>query len=99
MVQACVRRWLARVRYQRAQWQLASSVVTLQRYVRGWLTRRRVAKLEHQQREMQIKKKQEKMRKLKKEKEAKSKDEGNKKEKKNWFKAKLVKRLSSQVRY
>ncbi|ROT73552.1 putative myosin-IIIb isoform X1 [Penaeus vannamei] len=30
-VQACVRRWLARVRYQKQKWALARSVITLQR--------------------------------------------------------------------
>ncbi|XP_046661581.1 myosin-IIIb-like isoform X2 [Homalodisca vitripennis] len=40
LVQCCVRRWLARTRYQKVRWQLASSVVTLQRYVRGWIARK-----------------------------------------------------------
>jgi myosin-3 len=40
LVQACVRRWLARSRYQLAKWQMARSVMTLQRYTRGWLARR-----------------------------------------------------------
>ncbi|PSN47190.1 hypothetical protein C0J52_07874 [Blattella germanica] len=40
LVQACIRRWLARTKYQKAKWQMAHSVVTLQRYVRGWITRR-----------------------------------------------------------
>lgn len=51
LVQACVRRWLARVRYQKERWQLAVSVVTLQRFVRGWLARRRL--LEEQRLEEQ----------------------------------------------
>lgn len=40
MVQACVRRWLAKIRFKREKWQLAVSVVTLQRHIRGWLTRK-----------------------------------------------------------
>ncbi|XP_018026744.1 myosin-IIIb [Hyalella azteca] len=44
-VQACVRSWLARVRFQklqRKQWALATSVLTLQKHVRGYLTRKRL---------------------------------------------------------
>lgn len=41
MVQASVRRWLARIYYKKRKWQLACSVVTLQRHIRGWLSRRR----------------------------------------------------------
>ena len=41
MVQACVRRWLAKIRFKREKWQVAVSVVTLQRHIRGWLTRKR----------------------------------------------------------
>lgn len=40
MVQTCVRRWLARIRFKREKWQLAVSVVTLQRHIRGWLVRK-----------------------------------------------------------
>ena len=40
MVQACVRRWLAKIRYKKQKWQLALSVVTLQRHIRGWLSRK-----------------------------------------------------------
>ncbi|XP_014227640.1 myosin-IIIb-like isoform X2 [Trichogramma pretiosum] len=40
MVQACVRRWLAKIRFKREKWQLAVSVVTLQRHIRGWLSRK-----------------------------------------------------------
>lgn len=42
LVQACVRRWLARVRYGRTRSTASASAVTLQRHVRGWLTRRRL---------------------------------------------------------
>ena len=41
MVQSCVRRWLAKIRFKREKWQLAVSVVTLQRHIRGWLARKR----------------------------------------------------------
>ncbi|KAG7210389.1 hypothetical protein KM043_011922 [Ampulex compressa] len=40
MVQSCVRRWLARIRYKKQKWQFAISVVTLQRHIRGWLQRK-----------------------------------------------------------
>lgn len=42
LVQSCVRRWLARVRYKRQRTMVSASAVTLQRHVRGWLTRRRL---------------------------------------------------------
>ncbi|XP_034945837.1 myosin-IIIb-like [Chelonus insularis] len=41
MVQACVRRWLAKIHYRKEKWRVACSVVTLQRHIRGWLARRR----------------------------------------------------------
>lgn len=40
MVQACVRRWLARIKFKKQKWQFAVSVVTLQRHIRGWLSRK-----------------------------------------------------------
>ncbi|KAK9300084.1 hypothetical protein QLX08_007125 [Tetragonisca angustula] len=40
MVQACVRRWLARIRFKKQKWQFAVSIVTLQRHIRGWLQRK-----------------------------------------------------------
>ncbi|XP_071534803.1 myosin-IIIb-like isoform X6 [Panulirus ornatus] len=40
-VQACVRRWLAKIRYQKQRWAIARSVVTLQRYARGWIIRKK----------------------------------------------------------
>nr|XP_012145788.1 PREDICTED: myosin-IIIb isoform X2 [Megachile rotundata] len=40
MVQACVRRWLAKIRFRKQKWQFAVSVVTLQRHIRGWLSRK-----------------------------------------------------------
>ncbi|XP_057336202.1 myosin-IIIa isoform X2 [Microplitis mediator] len=42
-VQACVRRWLAKIHYRKEKWQLACSVVTLQRHIRGWLLRKRIS--------------------------------------------------------
>ncbi|CAD6208851.1 GSCOCG00010680001-RA-CDS [Cotesia congregata] len=42
MVQAWVRRWLAKIHYRKEKWQLACSVVTLQRHIRGWLLRKRL---------------------------------------------------------
>ena len=54
-VQACVRRWLVRhrLRHHRRQTQ---SAVTLQRYVRGWLSRKR------QQEQQQLQRLQQKQR-------------------------------------
>ncbi|XP_026319847.1 myosin-IIIb-like isoform X2 [Hyposmocoma kahamanoa] len=49
LVQACARRWLARVYVQRLRAQMAISVLTLQRHVRGWLTRK---KLQERQRQL-----------------------------------------------
>ncbi|XP_034180215.2 myosin-IIIb isoform X1 [Osmia lignaria lignaria] len=40
MVQSCVRRWLAKIRFRKQKWQFAVSVVTLQRHIRGWLSRK-----------------------------------------------------------
>ncbi|XP_021707058.1 myosin-IIIb isoform X6 [Aedes aegypti] len=49
LVQACVRRWLAKAFIKRekqmAAQRVARSAVTLQKHVRGWLTRRRMNKL------------------------------------------------------
>lgn len=62
LVQACVRRWLACARYKHTKWQMARSVTTLQRYVRGWLTRRhyqeqrRLAEQTRQEQEAKAKK-------------------------------------------
>ncbi|XP_046384046.1 myosin-IIIb-like [Ischnura elegans] len=44
--QACIRRWLARSRYQRDRWRIVAASMTLQRYVRGWLVRRRMQKMQ-----------------------------------------------------
>lgn len=42
LVQACVRRWLAKIHVRKMKEQLAVSILTLQRHVRGWLTRRKM---------------------------------------------------------
>ncbi|XP_069672444.1 myosin-IIIb-like isoform X3 [Periplaneta americana] len=88
LVQACVRRWLARVKYQRAKWQMANSAVTLQRFVRGWLTRkhyqeqRRLAELKRQEEEAKAKKA--------------AAAAANKAGAGAWLKAKFLRRMSSQ---
>lgn len=51
VVQACVRRWLARIQYRKNKSRAASSAVTLQKHVRGWLTRRRVLLIKERERE------------------------------------------------
>lgn len=48
LVQACVRRWLAKRLYQRMKIQMAISVLTLQKHVRGWLTRKRLQERQKQ---------------------------------------------------
>lgn len=45
LIQACVRRWLAKIKYRQNRDRIAKSALTLQRHVRGWLTRRRVRRL------------------------------------------------------
>ncbi|KAM0737530.1 Myosin-IIIa [Formica fusca] len=45
MVQACVRRWLAKIKFKKQKWQFAVSVVTLQRHIRGWLSRKRTEEM------------------------------------------------------
>lgn len=61
LIQACVRRWLARVQYKRNKLKVAQSALTLQRHVRGWLTRRRL-KLIKEREERQAKEEQERLR-------------------------------------
>ncbi|KAG4070138.1 hypothetical protein HA402_013381 [Bradysia odoriphaga] len=48
LVQACVRRWLAKLQYKRNKFEAARNAVTLQRHIRGWLTRRKVHALREQ---------------------------------------------------
>lgn len=52
-MQACIRRWLAVIKYKKNK-EAAKSAVVLQRHVRGWLTRRKIKLLkEREQRERQ----------------------------------------------
>lgn len=53
MVQACVRRWLAKIKFKKQKWQFAASAVTLQRHVRGWLSRKRTEEMLAQKRAME----------------------------------------------
>lgn len=50
IVQACVRRWLAKMRFKKQKWQFAVSVVTLQRHIRGWLSRKHTEEMLAQKR-------------------------------------------------
>ncbi|KAL0100749.1 hypothetical protein PUN28_019257 [Cardiocondyla obscurior] len=50
MVQACVRRWLAKIKFKKQKWQFAVSVVTLQRHIRGWLARKHTEEILAQKR-------------------------------------------------
>lgn len=50
IVQACVRRWLAKMRFKKQKWQYAVSVVTLQRHIRGWLSRKHTEEILAQKR-------------------------------------------------
>ncbi|XP_011865309.1 PREDICTED: myosin-IIIb-like isoform X1 [Vollenhovia emeryi] len=50
VVQACVRRWLAKMRFKKKKWQVAVSVVTLQRHIRGWLSRKHTEEMLMQKR-------------------------------------------------
>lgn len=45
MVQACVRRWLAKSRFAKSKEQMDTSAITLQKHVRGWLSRRKAREL------------------------------------------------------
>jgi myosin-3 len=75
LVQACVRRWLARVAYKKNKSKAIESAVTLQKHIRGWLTRKKAQMLkdkreaERKERERQEKERLEKER-LEKEKQA-----------------------------
>ncbi|XP_032682960.1 myosin-IIIb-like isoform X2 [Odontomachus brunneus] len=50
IVQACVRRWLAKMKFKKQKWQFAVSVVTLQRHIRGWLSRKHTEEMLAQKR-------------------------------------------------
>lgn len=61
LVQAYVRRWIAKSRYRKLKLEMQLSALTLQKHVRGWLTRRRFQLIkEKQQREMIEKEKKDK---------------------------------------
>lgn len=49
-MQACVRRWLAKLKYKKSKFEAARSAVTLQKHIRGWLTRRKVYAIKEQAR-------------------------------------------------
>lgn len=53
LVQACVRRWLARVHFKRARFTMTQSAMTVQRYVRGWLTRKRLQQMRSERKQRQ----------------------------------------------
>lgn len=59
LVQACVRRWLARVHYRRTRTRMSQSAMTVQRYVRGWLTRKRMQQMRS---EWELRQKEERLR-------------------------------------
>ncbi|XP_012256582.2 myosin-IIIb-like isoform X3 [Athalia rosae] len=84
MVQACVRRWLAKIRYRKQKWQFAVSIVTLQRHIRGWLARKHL---------------EEQAEKLRAEEEALALEKARENEQKagmNWFKAKLLRSMTQE---
>ncbi|XP_046413203.1 myosin-IIIb-like isoform X2 [Neodiprion fabricii] len=84
MVQACVRRWLAKIRYRKQKWQFAVSIVTLQRHIRGWLTRKHL---------------EEELIKQRAEEEALALEKARENEQKtgmNWFKAKLLRGFTQE---
>lgn len=65
LIQAIARRWLAKRVYRKKKLEMAESVVTLQRHVRGWLTRRRFERAkEKRDKELQEKRLQEQKKKL-----------------------------------
>lgn len=61
LVQSCIRRWLAGVHFKRKKFRMAQSAMTLQRYVRGWLTRKRLVQLRNELVERQRRDEQEKL--------------------------------------
>ncbi|XP_050098125.1 myosin-IIIb-like isoform X3 [Anopheles aquasalis] len=91
LVQACVRRWLAKALYRREKQRVALSAVTLQKHVRGWLTRRRMRILKEKQERERLE--QERLEKERLAKEKKN-NEANK-AKQALAKAKLIHQLSN----
>ncbi|KAK6642740.1 hypothetical protein RUM43_004242 [Polyplax serrata] len=95
LVQACVRRWLAKARYRRMKYERAMSAITLQRYVRGWLTRRKVdIRRQLEQQRIAAEKQLKPRGKNKKDKDKKEKDE--KEKKRGWLKGKLMKKSEKE---
>lgn len=93
IVQACVRRWLARLNYRKNRSKAASSAVTLQRHVRGWLTRRRVQVLKEREREHRERLERERRR---REEEEQQKREAESRAKIAAAKAKILRKINSQ---
>lgn len=93
IVQACVRRWLAKLRYKKNKYKAASSAVTLQKHVRGWLTRRRIQLIKERERENQERLEKERKR---REEEEQQKRENESKAKLAAAKAKIIRKISSQ---
>uniref|UniRef100_A0AAG5DMW9 non-specific serine/threonine protein kinase n=1 Tax=Anopheles atroparvus TaxID=41427 RepID=A0AAG5DMW9_ANOAO len=91
LVQACVRRWLAKALYKREKQRVALSAVTLQKHVRGWLTRRRMRVLKEKQERERLE--QERLEKERLAKEKKNNEQN--KAKQALAKAKLIHQLSN----
>uniref|UniRef100_A0A182P5D9 non-specific serine/threonine protein kinase n=1 Tax=Anopheles epiroticus TaxID=199890 RepID=A0A182P5D9_9DIPT len=91
LVQACVRRWLAKAFYKREKQRVALSAVTLQKHVRGWLTRRRMRILKEKQERERLE--QERLEKERLAKEKKNNEQN--KAKQALAKAKLIHQLSN----
>uniref|UniRef100_A0A182Q3R7 non-specific serine/threonine protein kinase n=1 Tax=Anopheles farauti TaxID=69004 RepID=A0A182Q3R7_9DIPT len=91
LVQACVRRWLAKAQYRREKQRVALSAVTLQKHVRGWLTRRRMRILKEKQERERLE--QERLEKERLAKEKKNNEQN--KAKQALAKAKLIHQLSN----
>ncbi|KFB46475.1 myosin iii [Anopheles sinensis] len=91
LVQACVRRWLAKAQYKREKQRVALSAVTLQKHVRGWLTRRRMRILKEKQERERLE--QERLEKERLAKEKKNNEQN--KAKQALAKAKLIHQLSN----
>lgn len=64
LVQACIRRWLAIINYRKRRAHRTRSVLTLQRYVRGWLTRKRFQQMEEMRDQQQKLQRNDEMEKL-----------------------------------
>lgn len=65
LVQSCIRRWLAMADFKRKKLRIAESAMTLQRYVRGWLTRKRVTHLRNELYQRQLQQQQLKQKQIK----------------------------------